>query len=81
MGLYLRISVNGGCVTTLPQHLLLYTPPSPLPPTLLFYSSLYPLCLPFLIFVSFYIPEQIEVENKKKRKDRRRTNKRMKTRE
>jgi hypothetical protein len=42
-------------------------PPSPLPPTLLFYSYLYPLCLPFLIFVSFYIPEQIEVENKKKR--------------
>jgi hypothetical protein len=42
-------------------------PPSPLPHTLLFYSSLFPLCLPFLIFVSFYIPEQIEVENKKKR--------------
>jgi hypothetical protein len=49
-------------------HAASSTPPSsPLPLMLLFYSSLYPLCLPFLIFVSFYIPEQIEVENKKKR--------------
>jgi hypothetical protein len=43
-------------------------PPSPpTPPTLLFYASLYPLCLPFLIIVS-YIPEQIVGENKKRDK-------------
>jgi hypothetical protein len=41
------------------------TPPPSLPPsTLLFYSSLYPLYLPFLIFVFFSIPEQIEGEKR-----------------
>jgi hypothetical protein len=83
MGLYLWISVNEGCVNVSEKSkhdtlgpLSLVTPlntssntlpPSPPPPTLLFYASLYPLCLPFLIFVS-YIPEQIEGENKKREK-------------
>jgi hypothetical protein len=63
---------EGSSLSTNPPRLLNTSsstpPPSPPPPTLLFYSSFYPLCLPFLIFVSFYIPEQIEVENKKKEK-------------
>jgi hypothetical protein len=41
------------------------TPPPSLPPsTLLFYSSLYPLYLLFLIFVFFSIPELIEGEKR-----------------
>ena len=39
--------------------------PSPPPPTLFFKSSLYPLCLPFLIYVSS-IPEQIKERRREK---------------
>jgi hypothetical protein len=51
-----------------PPHLLKYSSSlsSSSYPALL-YASLYPLCLTFLIFVS-YIPEQIEGENKKREK-------------
>ncbi len=57
---------------TSPPHLLHYSFSSPPPSTLFFKSSLYPLCLLFLIYVSFSIPEQIEGEKKRERQVKKR---------
>jgi hypothetical protein len=68
MGLYLRISVNGGCVTTLPQHLLLYSSLS---------SSSYP-TLPFFSLSSlspFPHLHFLETRGEKTREKKKRTRK------